>query len=254
MRQSLHAAAAVALVVLAGCSGVPNPGPDEPTTASPEYPPGVTENGLDDARKLLDAHRESVRERGATVTSDTTVEAPVDGEVRTVELSSEARAAPDAGPVYVDFERLWVSGNRSATRERVATYADREAVTRSVVTDGNASVEREPRNRVAALRGQHVVRERQLQRALSAGGFGVASVERRDGRWVTTLVANEAELTDDGDDRRSEFSASVTVAASGRMLSLTMTRDPYADQRVGREQVRVTWTSVTTVEEPEWAR
>lgn len=256
MRQSLHAVAAVVLLVLAGCSGIPSPspGPDAPTTERPEYPPGVTEDGLDDWRTLLDAHGESVRDRGAVVTSNTTVEAPVDGEVRTVELSSEARAAPDAGSVYADFERVWVAGNGSTNRDRVETYADHEAVTLRTVTDGNASVEREARDRVAALRDRHVVRERQLQRALSADEFDVASVERRDGRWVTTLVANEAELTDDGDDRRSEFSASVEVAASGRVLSLTLTRDPYADQRVGREQVRVTWANGTTVEKPEWAR
>jgi|AntRauMinimDraft_4_1070384.scaffolds.fasta_scaffold00019_35 hypothetical protein len=254
MRQPLHAVAAVALVVLAGCSGVPTSGPDVPTTESPVYPPGVTEDGLDDWRALLDAHSESVRDHGAVVTSNTTVEAPVNGEVRTVELNAEGRAAPDAGPVYFESERLRVAGNDSTTREQVAGYADHEAVTRRDVVDGNASVARESRDRVAALRDRHVVRERQLQRVLSAGSFSVASVEQRDGRWVTTLVANEAELTDDGDDHRSEFSATIEVAASGRMLSLTFTRDPYADQRLGREDARITWTSGMPVETPEWAR
>ena len=253
MRQSLHAVAAVALLVLAGCSGLPTPSPDT-TTTSPEYPPGVTEDGLDDWRTLLDAHRESVRERGAVVTSNTTVEAPVAGEVRTVELWSEDRAAPDAGPVYFESERPRAGVNGSVTRERIAAYADRDAVTWRVVNDGNVSVERESGDRVAAMRDQHVTRDGQLQRVLSAAAFEVATVERRDDRWVTTLVANEAELTDDGDDRRSEFSASVEVAASGRVLSLTFTRDPYADQRVGHEQVRVSWANGTTVEEPEWAR
>jgi len=254
MRQSLHAVAAVALVVLAGCSGIPSPGPSEPTTASPAYPPGVTEDGLDDWRAVVDAHRESVRERGAVVTSDTTVEAPVAGEVRTVDLSSEARAGPDAGPVYAEFERLRVGGNGSTDMRQIATYADHEAVTTRVVVDGNASAEREQRDQVDALRGRHVVRERQLQRALSAGEFAIASVERRNGRWVTTLVANERALTDDGDDHRGEFSASVEVAASGRVLSLTFSRDPYPDQQVGHERVRVTWQNGTTVEPPAWAR
>lgn len=254
MRQSLHAVAAVALLVLAGCSGIPtpSPGPDAPTSERPVYPPGVTDGGLEDVRALLDAHRESVRERGAAVTRTSTVEAPVNDEVRTVELASEARAAPDGGPVYYESERPRVGVNGSVVSERIAVYADRDGVTRRVVADENVTVERESRDRVAALRDRHVALEGTLQRALSAGAFSVASVEQRDGRWVTALVANEGGLGDD--DRRSEFSASVVVAQSGRVLSLTMTRDPYPDRRVGSEQVRVTWTTGTTVEAPEWAR
>ena len=109
MRQSLPLVAAVLLVAFAGCSAVPTPGPDTPTTTSPEYPPGVTEDGLDDDDTLLEAHRESVLERGAVVVSTSTVERRVNDEVRTFDLSGEARAGPDGGPVYYETERVRIS-------------------------------------------------------------------------------------------------------------------------------------------------
>ena len=249
MRQPASALTAVALVVLAGCGAVPAPGPGPDTTERPQYPPGVTEDGLDDWRALLDAHRESVRERGAVVASDTAVEARVDGDPRTVELTGEARASPDGGPIYYETERLRVSGGEVA-EVRVAGYADLGGVTERVVTDGNASVEREQRDLLAPLRDRYVVREWALQRALSADEFAVANVERRDGRWVTTLVANEGSVA----DGEGQFSASVAVTETGRVLSLTMTQDPGTAGGVGREQVRLTWTNGTTVEPPDWAQ
>lgn len=248
MRQSLRAVAAVALVVLAGCGAAPAPGPSPPTTESPEYPPGVTEDGLDDWRDLLDAHRESVLERGAAVTSNTTVEAPIDGEVRTVELSSRARAGPDAGPIYYETERVRLSTDGELINVQVAVYADEEGVTERFVTEENTSVEREPADLLGSLRDQHVVREWRLQRALSTDGFTVATVERRDGQWVTTLVANEGGLA----DSEGQFSASVEVAETGRVLALTMARNPDTEGSVGRERVQVAWQNGTTVDPPEW--
>lgn len=250
MRQSLPAVAAVALVVVAGCGAVPGSGPNPPTTATPEYPPGVTADGLQDWRALLDAHRESVRERGAVVASKTTVETRVGGEARTVELSGGARAAPGGSPVYYETERLRIAGDGDVVRIQVAAYADRDAVVERVVTDGNASVKREPRDLVGPLRDRYVVREWALQRALSADEFAVATVERRDGEWVTTLVANEGGVADD----EGQFSASVAVTETGRVRSLTLVQDPGTEGGLGRERVLVTWENGTTVEPPAWAR
>jgi hypothetical protein len=258
MRQSLHAAtvvAAVAVVVLAGCSGLPASGSDTPPAGAPEYPPGVTEDGLDDPRALVDAHVQSVREHGATVNSTASVSVPPDDEPRTAELSGTARAAPDGGPLYRSSERVRVSVNDSVTRERVETYANDTTVLRRVVTDGNASVEREQRDRLAELRDRHVARERLLLRTLTTGNFGVAGVEsREDGQTVTTLVASDQSLGDEGGDSASVFSARLTVTGSGRVLSLSLNRDPDTDDPRTGEEVEVTWANGTAVEPPEWAR
>jgi len=255
--RSLHAVAvvtAVTLVALAGCSGLPASGSDAPSTESTEYPPGVTETGLDDARALVDAHVESVREHGATVNSTATVSVPLD-EPTTAELSGAGRAAPNSGPVYWMSERLRVSVNDTATRERVETYANDTTVVRRVVIDGNASVEREQRDRLTEFRDRHVARERLLLRTLTAGNFSVAGVESREsGRAVTTLVANEQSLGDGDGDSASVFSARLTATERGRVLSLSFTRDlNTTDSRTGRE-MEVTWTNGTTVEPPAWAR
>lgn len=250
MRQSLRAVTVVLLVALAGCGAVPTPGPDTPTTTSPEYPPGVTEDGLDDADTLLDAHRESVLERGAVVVSTSTIERRVNGEIRSFDLSGTARAGPDAGPVYYETERVRVSGDGDVVDVRVAGYADREGVTERFVTDGNASIEREPRDLLGPLRDRYVAREWELQRALSADEFAVAAVERRGGEWVTTLVANEGSVADD----EGQFSTSIEVSETGRVQSLTLTRTPGSAGGVGREELRVTWSDGTTVEAPEWAQ
>jgi hypothetical protein len=259
MRRALHAATVVtvvALTVLAGCVSSPLSDPGATGTAEePAYPPGVTAAGLDDPRALVDAHVDSVREHGAAMNSTATVAVPLDGEPRTVELTGEARVAGGGdGPLYRSAERVRVSGDDTVTRERVETYANDTTVVRRVVTDGNASVEREQRDRLAALRDRRVARERLLLRTLTAGDFSVAGVEQRDDeRTVTTLVANEQSLGDEDGDSPSLFSARLAVTETGRVLSLSLTRDPDTeDPRTGRD-VAVTWANGTAVDPPAWA-
>ncbi|WP_232702393.1 DUF7537 family lipoprotein [Halobacterium wangiae] len=258
MRPALHAVAVVAVValtVLAGCVSGPLSGPGATqTTETPARPPGVTGDDLGDPRALVDAHVASVREHGAVVNSTATVPVPLDDETRTAELSGTACVAPNGGPLYRSSERVRVSGDDTVTRERVETYANDTTVLHRVVADGNASVERERRDRLAELRDRHAARERLLLRALTAGNFSVAGVERRDdGRAVTTLVANDQSFGGEGTDTPSVFSARLTVTESGRVLSLSLTRDSdTGDPRTGR-RVEVTWRNGTAVEAPEWA-
>jgi hypothetical protein len=258
MRRALHAATVVtvvALTVLAGCVSSPLSDPGATGTAEePAYPPGVTAAGLDDPRALVDAHVDSVREHGAAMNSNATVPVPVGNGTRTVELTGEARVAGGGGPLYRSAERVRVAGDDTVTRERVETYANDTTVVRRVVTDGNASVEREQRDHLAALRNRRVARERLLLRTLTAGDFSVAGVEQRDDeRTVTTLVANEQSLGDEDGDSPSLFSARLAVTETGRVLSLSLTRDPDTeDPRTGRD-VAVTWANETAVDPPAWA-
>ncbi|MDH5019782.1 DUF7537 family lipoprotein [Halobacterium rubrum] len=258
MRRALHAAivvAVVALTVLAGCVSGPLSGPSAtPTAEEQAYPPGVTGDGLDDPRALVDAHVESVREDGAVANSNVTVPVPVGNGTRKVELTGEARVAGGGGPLYRSAERVRVAGDDAVTRERVETYANDTTVVRRVVTDGNASVVSEDRDRLAALRDRHAARDRLLLQTLTAGNFSVAGVEQRDdGRTVTTLVANEQSLGEEDGDSPSLFSARLTVTETGRVLSLSLTRDLDTDDpRTGRD-VAVTWANGTTVDPPTWA-
>jgi len=67
---------------------------------------------------------------------------------------------------------------------------------------------------------------------------------------VTTLVANEGGVVDDG----GQLSTSIEVSETGRVQSLTLTQTAGTSGAASGQQIRITWSDATTVEAPEWAR
>lgn len=256
MRSSLAAVAAVALLVIAGCSGggpSPDSGPDadsETTTTQPAYPPGVTAEGLQDAEKLLAAHTASVRQRGATLTSNATATIVVDGEPRTIDFETAAWTTPTATEVYYDTSNVRLGTNGTMRAERVEVYAANGTVYTRHVLDGNMSTTAtEPRVERGDLVSLYVAREAFVRRVLTGGSFSVVDTERRNGRSVTTLEAFDEEFTDDG---RRVFHATVEVTADGRILSLSVRRNPDANTEAGRRTAKATWSAPPDPERPEW--
>ncbi|WP_336037849.1 hypothetical protein [Halobacterium yunchengense] len=256
--RALSAVAAVALLLVAGCSGVapdptPAPSPDDaPTTSEPSPPPGVTDGELTDPGLLVREHAASVRERGARVVTNSTATVRAGNQTRTVALSGAAWSTPNGTRVYHRSNRLVGVLSESTRRERVFGYANETAVVERRVVDGNATTTVERRGEHADLVGLHVARSRFLGSVLSAGTFRVADVERRDGRTVTTLVADDRSLAADG---RSVFAGSVEVTGEGRVLSLSVRRNPDANTDAGRRTYEAVWSSPPSdPEPPEWAQ
>ena len=257
MRSGLPAVAVAILLVVAGCSGVvpsPDSGPDadsELTTAEPEYPPGVTADGLQDPETLLREHTESVRERGATLTSKATATIVVDGEPRTIDFEIAAWATPNATQVYYDTSNVRLGTNGTMRAERVEVYAADGTVHTRHVLDGNmTTTATEPRVERGDLVSLYVARKAFVRRALTGGTFEVVGTDRRNGKSVTILEAFDEAFTDDG---RRVFHATVEVTADGRILSLSMRRNPDANTNQGRRTATVTWSVPPDPERPDWA-
>lgn len=263
--------AVAALLVLAGCGGVgPSPGPapgPATTTEPPQYPPGVTEDGLRDADALVDAHRSSVREDGATTRLRMNITARADdrtgtttagaetvtagAETMTVVYDEEWRAAPGLGRIRNAWRQSLVTENGSTLQGQVQLYVNESVVVTRNRTTGEWTTRTNPRDDgYDELLLAQVAASPLLERTFEAGNFSVADVERRNGRTVTTLSAYEGTFTGEG---REVFAATVEVAASGRVLSLSVRRDDDATTAAGERRTNVTWSDGTDVERPEWA-
>ncbi|WP_353634159.1 hypothetical protein ABSL23_13880 [Halobacterium sp. NMX12-1] len=246
MRPALHVAA-VALLLVAGCMGQgPAPAPD--STETTPYPPGVSADGVANASALVDAHSDHVTTHGAVVTSNGTTTVRIGGEPRTVETNATARATPNLTRIHVVSWGVRVSGNETAP-ERYEVYANETTVLERIAHENETSVRSERRGD-APIVVERVVRTQPLRGVLGALDFEVAGTERRNGRTVTTLTADETAL---GDDTPSRHAATLEVAASGRVLSLSTVRDRNTTA-VGQRTLDVTWANATTVEPPAWVR
>lgn len=259
-----RALAVAALLVLAGCGGV-GPSPDSgpgpaPTTEPPQYPPGVTEDGLRDADALVAAHRSSVHEDGATTrlrmnitarADDRTGATTVGAETMTVVYDEEWRAAPGLDRVRNAWRQSLVTENGSTRQGQVQLYANESVVVTRNRTTSEWATRTEPRDgSYDELLLAQVAASPLLDRTFEAGNFSVTDVERRNGRTVTTLSVYEGTFTGEG---RAVFAATVEVAASGRVLSLSVRRDDDATTAAGERRTNVTWSDGTDVERPEWA-
>lgn len=255
VRRALPAVALAALLVLAGCSGLdpaPESGPDQPTTTeTPVYPPGVTEAGLADADALLAAHRESVREHGAVTDLRVNMTGRVDNRTVTVGLEERWRASAGLARVRHTWRQTQVTDGESTLQGRVAMYVNESHVLTRETDNGTVTATSKPRDdSYDELLLTQVSGSLTLEGAFGAANFSVVNTERRGDRWVTTLGAYDETFTDDG---RTLFTATVEVAASGRVLSLSVTRDPHANRPAGQRTTRVTWANGTAVDPPDWA-
>ncbi|RXK46222.1 hypothetical protein [Halorientalis pallida] len=282
MRRALQTVAVVTLLLAAGCSG-PNgqttttapdvapatptqtdgSTPDPTTTDRPStvdgpandsvpdakaYPPGVLADGVTNVTALVSAHRSSVVADGATMRTTTRTDGTVDGTAIRIRGNETARLAPTASHLRWSAGATTTRGNETGVLDERYWVNESVLVSRVAAPDGNVTVN--VQNRSAALDRVVVsaaTKARILRSALSNADYDVRNVTEQDGRTVTTLVARNG--TYRGQRPVSTYDATVSVAASGRVLSLDRTWQT-ANTRYHDEYV---WTAATPVEKPAWA-
>ncbi|MXR19598.1 hypothetical protein [Halobacterium bonnevillei] len=254
MRSALPAVTVAALLVLAGCSGAdPIPdGPDETTDsveASP-YPPGVNESAVVSTNTLLAAHQDRTRQAGAVVEVTQSVTLPDTNGTVTLQSLSTVRSTPGLTRVHRQQQYEVFGDDGSVVTRYHATYANESAIVTRAGSGENVTVTTDPAEHRSEFVAKQVTRIDVLRQTLTGHDFQVVDTDRRDGRTVTTLVAQETEFTEDG---KRVFDATVEVASSGRIRSLSVTRNDDANTAAYRRQMDVTWSNATDVDPPSWA-
>jgi hypothetical protein len=212
------------------------------------YPPGVSADGVTNVTALVSAHRTSVVTDGATMRTTTRVDGSANGTAIRVRGNETARLAPGATRLRWTVGATTTRGNETGVLDERYWASESVLVSRVASADGNVTVN--VRNRSATLERVVVsaaAKSRIVTPTLSNADYEVANVTERDGRRVTTLVARNG--TYRGPRPVTTYDATVTVAASGRVLSLDRTWET-ADTSYHDEYV---WTAATPVEKPDWA-
>ena len=264
MRDTLPAVAVVALLVLAGCSGAgaptdataqttnaPTTNTSTTATADTNHPPGVAADGVANVTALVDAHRASVVERGATMESTTETNGTVDDRVISVSGVETARLSPGATRLRWTVRANTTLGNETRRLDE-RYYANESTLVSRVERNGNVTVRARNRSDFwnRAVVGS-AAKGRIVNATLSNANYTVADVSERDGRTVTTLVSEDG--TYSGRQPIVEYDATVTVASSGRVLSLHRTWRTETERSTNRYTDRLAWSAATPVERPHWA-
>ncbi|PSP81564.1 hypothetical protein BRC81_01005 [Halobacteriales archaeon QS_1_68_20] len=264
--------ALVAVVVLAGCSGLPGGSDDgtpteEPTvtdtptpieastpTATPEstpipgdvladedLPPGLTADGFDDPSALVDAHNENLAADGAVT------ELTVRTEGDAFESTSTATA------------RIAADGTATVVEEVESDFAN---VTTRVYLDGEQTFTNQ------TVRGQHIYsafsseRYRELalpgtnvRQYLTLLNYSVKDVEEGDDGTLVTLTADSVnESYPTGDVEFANVSATVVVDLDGTIHSISASYDVSSQGSTLTNEVEyeLQQRGLTSVAEPAW--
>jgi len=275
VRRTLIAVGLAALLATAGCGGTasgpaattapPADGPTGTTTATttaatatqtttvgpPEYPAGVSAGGVENASALVDAHRAHVVEHGAVLTSTTTTNGTAGNTTIAVNATETARLAPNASALTWTLDGVrTLDGTTEPTLDE-DYWANESVVVTRVTTTGNETVRVDNRSGVLAdVVVNAATKGRIVRAALSNANYSVAATERRDGRWLTTLVAEDGTYL--GDRPVVEYDATLVVAASGRVVSLERAWTTATERSRNRHRDEFAWAPAGPVERPDW--
>lgn len=259
VRKALLTTLCVAMVILAGCSGLAGDGTATPGgdgtpangTESPaadgtgtvdldDPPPGIGEDGIEDVDALLDAHEAAVDAEGAQTVTNVTVTAPQNS------LQSNATV------------RIGADGTiRSTTTNEIG------AVTASAYQYSNGTVsavrqESPSTERTSAFSAGGYVRQQAGVGAfagyLESGDFSVTSVD--DGRVTLTADSVDENATGNGlTGNVTAYEATAVVDSAGRLRSLEATVTSQTDGGESTIEIdyEMTEVGVETVERPAWA-
>ena len=249
MRNSLHVVAVAAMLALAGCSGVTAP-TNQATDRPHTYPPGVSADGVENVSAVVDAHNESVLEQGAVRTSHTVLNGTTSSEQIHTVADSTVRLAPNGTEFRWTVHGTNTLGNDTGRLDE-RYYANESTLVTRVSRNGDVTVRE--RNRTGlwnrAIR-YAATQTRIVNATLSNANYTVTDTEWRNGRAVTTLVAENGTFS--GDRPVTEYDATVEIAASGRVLSIKRSWITETDTTSARYTSTIVWENTTAVEPPAW--
>jgi len=264
VRRVLLAVAIAALLVTAGCSGTSGPATTattdatEPTTTPatttvgpPEYPAGVSADGVKNASTLVNAHRAHVVEHGAVLDGVTDTNGTVGNRSVAVDASETAVLSPNATYLSWTLDGSRTVNGTSETTLDESYWANDSVLVSRVATTGNVTIR--TRNRTGIYDDLVVnagVKDRVLEAALSNANYTVAGTEYADGRWLTTLES--VNDTYSGQRPVVEFDATIVVASSGRVLSMERGWVTETDRSRNRYHDEFTWSPAEPVERADW--
>lgn len=251
------------LVVLAGCSGFVGDEPTgaDPTTETPtttdepsEVAPGLSEDGVTDARELAEAHREALRGSSHTQLVEETIR-DEDGEVIET-VRSESRVAADGDRRHAITE---IDSDPSEIQPfpyaEVEIWSNETTIYRQVTPNG--TVEYHEGSELPSTWGTG--RWHELH---SLFGALDVTVEETDDGAIPDYRVETAEPAPSPDYPRdaSNVSLTATVEPSGFVSEHTVEYETTLDRGDEREEQSVTITRTvtladrgeTTVREPDW--
>lgn len=264
MRRLFLTVAVAALLVTAGCSGASGPAtmattdatestttPATTTVGPPEYPAGVSADGIENVSTLVDAHRAHVIEYGAVLDSVTDMNATVDNRSITVAASETAVLSPNATALSWTLDGSRTMNGTSETTLDESYWANDSVFVSRVATTGNVTIGTQNRTGIYDdLVVNAAVKDRVLEAALSNANYTVAGTEYVDGRWLTTLQSVNG--TYSGQRPLVAFDTTVVVASSGRVLSMERGWVTETERSRNRHHGEFTWSPTRPVERPDW--
>ena len=231
------------LLVTAGCLGAPGTDSAEPTPAD-GFPPGVTEDGVENATELLDAHNAALAESGYAFRVDSETEQTENG---TFDSALDNSTTTYTGRVAGTEFRLHVEGQSVDDNPTVDAWANNSVMlTRS-----------EFGNQTRFNKGQretnHNPWNTQLRSILDTGDFDVTERYVTDGK--TFLVLRADELRTEHSDAYQTFDARAVVDLDGRVheLNATTTSESPSGTWTHTFNFELTEIGVEAVERPDWA-
>lgn len=241
------------LLVLAGCSGVSQlSSPDEPT--EDELPPGVSQNGVENASALVSAHTAALNESGYAyrLGLQGTVNVTVDNETSTqyeTNLTQTVRAEDGGRPAFVTAEVQSVQSEQNQSQAVAYWWNDTTTLARVSAGGGTQYAAFDQRPDQGQL---YAPDEQYLQQVVGSSNFSVSGVDRSGEETLITLTATEANASMQG---VTSYNATLVVDSEGRIHSATQHAVVESAQGTQTVDLRyeLTETSVSTVDQPEWA-
>ena len=241
------------LLVLAGCSGTSQlSSPNEPTEE--ELPPGVSQDGVDNASTLVDAHSNALNESGYAyrVGLQGSVAVSDGNETSTAyetNLTQTSRAEPGGRPAFVTADVRSAQAGQNQSQSVAYWWNDTTTLGRFSAgeqTQYAAFDQRPGQGQLYAPDDQY------LRQIVGASNFTVSGVDRSGGETLITLTATEANASLQG---VTEYNATVVVDSEGRIHSASQHAIVESAQGTQTVDLRyeLTATSVETVAQPEWA-
>lgn len=235
------------LVVSAGCAGVSQlNSSNEPSEA--QLPPGVSQDGVENASALVDAHASTLDESGYTYRAATNHS--VDGEKRDYNDSRRQTTRVEAGglPAVATVETRFSNPNENSTAQYSYWWNNSTAYSRfSNAKTTDYAVLDQP----AGVGTPYISDVFSLWELLDEGEFEVSSVDQ-------TLDGTRITLTATGNSTRAQkaatYDATVVVDSQGRIHSATERAVYETDSRteISRYRYELTGTGVSSVDQPAW--